>query len=141
MLQCLGHDTIVGSNDQQQMITGIGTAKHLMDEFLVSRHIHKIQADRIIDPQMRKPRLNGDTAFFFFGKSIRVNLRQGLDQRGLAMIDMTSSCDDHGFTLRRTDSIGTWPHKKDSLAALPNIASPAPIGLFARARALGGAHF
>ena len=55
----------------------------------------------IIQGQVGEADVNGQAALFFFRQSISIGAGEGFDERGLTMIDMACSGNDHEQTTDR----------------------------------------
>ena len=85
MLPRLGHDPVVRGDHQQGDVYGADPGDHRLDEALVSRDVD----DRRLLPEEGEPELDGDAAGFFLGSAVGVGPGEGLDQQGLAVVDVT----------------------------------------------------
>jgi len=69
-------------------------AKHILDEALVSRHVHEAQPERGGQLQVGETDVDGDAPAFLFLQAVRVDAGQRLDEGGLAVIDVSGGADD-----------------------------------------------
>ncbi len=75
MLAGLGHDRVIGRDDQHGQVEPRRTRQHVADESLVARHVDQ---GEVIAPQSERgeAQVDGDPALFFRGQPIGVDARQ-----------------------------------------------------------------
>ena len=85
----LRHYAVVGRYDEHDRVDARGSSDHLADEFLVSRHVD--DADRLSRRQRewREAELDGHAALLFLGEAVAVDAGQTLDERRLAVVDVS----------------------------------------------------
>ena len=93
MLAGLGHDPLVGGDDQHGDVDAARTGKHVLYELLVARHVD--YAGRYASRQLKvgEAQLDGYAALLLFGKAVGINARKGLYKAGLAVVDVTGRSD------------------------------------------------
>ena len=100
MFAGLRHDGIVGGNHQDGEIDASGAGEHVLDETFVSRHIDDAEMKRR-QVKTCETDVNRDTASFLFRQTVTVDAGKGLDERGLAVIDVAGGAEDqiagHGW--------------------------------------------
>ncbi len=86
MFARLRHEALIGGDDEQRRINAANARQHVLDETLVTWHVH--DADDFATGQGKpcEPKVNRHLAFFFFFEAIRVNACQRFHERGLTMI-------------------------------------------------------
>ena len=105
MLAGLRHDRVVGGDDEHDEVDAGGAGEHVLDEAFVARDIDDAEAVSLTpvayapgSPGWQFERgeadVDGDAARFFFGQAVAVDAGEGLDERGLAVIDMASGAED-----------------------------------------------
>jgi len=94
VLPGLGHHPLVGGDDQQEQIHAGGPGHHVLDEPFVPRNIHDPQGEAAGQPQRGEAQLDGDAPLLLLLETVRVDARQGLDQRGLPVIHMSGGAED-----------------------------------------------
>ncbi len=96
MLAGLRHDAVVGGDHQQHEIDAGGAGQHVVDEFLVPRHVDEAEHGAVRRRQIGKAEIDGNAARFFFLEPVGIDAGQRAHQRGLAVVDMAGGSDDHG---------------------------------------------
>src|SRR5437667_5400128 len=96
MLPRLRLDGFIGSHYQQYKVDPRRAGQHIAEESFVARHIQKAESHSTFF-QKRKAEIDRDPAALFFFESVRVRAGEGLDERRLAMIDVTGRADDDAF--------------------------------------------
>src|ERR1017187_1993522 len=100
MLAGLRLDGFVGGDDEEEQIDSAHPCQHVLDEAFVARNIDKAQAQFRRQFEVGEPQIDGDAAALFFLQAVGVDPRQRLDQRRLAVIDVSRRPDDdvlHGL--------------------------------------------
>ena len=64
-----------------------------MDKFLMPRYVYKGQPCSLLIDIWCKTQVDGDSPPLLLFEPVGVNSRQGFDQKGLAMIDMSTGTD------------------------------------------------
>ena len=94
MLHGLGHEALVRRHHQHGKVDAAGTGQHILDEFLVARHVDNAGLRMIVKLDMGKAQLDGNAPLFLLDKAVSVDTGQGLDEHGLAVVHMTGGADD-----------------------------------------------
>jgi hypothetical protein len=89
MFAGLGHDPLVGGDDEHDQIDPRGSRHHGPDEPLVSRHVHDPQLDIVGKIQVGKAQLDGDPPAFFLLETVRIGAGKSLHEAALPMVDMS----------------------------------------------------
>jgi hypothetical protein len=97
MLHCLRLDTFVGRDNKHDCGNAASSREHVADEEAVTGNINKADAERGSVRRGKfersKTQVNRNAAAFLFGKAIRINAREGANQRRLAVVNVTSGPD------------------------------------------------
>jgi hypothetical protein len=89
MFPGLWHDPLVcGDNKGQQIHTGY-PGHHILDKFLMAGDIDNTKPVTAGKIKIGKPKLNGDSPFLLLLQPVGFNPRQGSNQAGFAMVNMT----------------------------------------------------
>ena len=88
MLARLRHHRIVGGDHQQRGIDARCAGHHGVNESFMPGNIDECEA-RAVVVEMRESQLDRDAAAFFLGQPIHRAAGQRMDQRRLAVIDMS----------------------------------------------------
>ena len=94
MLLGLRHDPIVRGHGEQRQIDPLRTGQHVADEPFVAGHVDDAGPFAARQVQVGEAQVDGDAAFFFFLEPVGVLAGQGLEQRGLAVVDVAGGPDD-----------------------------------------------
>src|ERR1700730_13531389 len=94
MLASLRLDRFIGGNDEEDQINSTHSGEHVANKFFVTGNIDKTES-HAFEIQKSKPQVNRDPAALFFFQSVRVGAGESLDQRGLAMIDVSCRTDNY----------------------------------------------
>ena len=97
VLPGLGHKALIRGDDQQHHVDAGGAHEHVVDQPLVSGHVHNAGPLAVGQRQLGKADLNRDAALLLFLQPVRVHAGQGLGQAGLAVIHMAGGSDDNVF--------------------------------------------
>jgi len=95
MFDRLRHRAVVGCDHQQHMIDASRAGQHVVNEFFVTRHVDETQHLTARQGLIRVAEIDRDAARLLFLEAIGIDAGQCLDQRGLAMVDVTSGTDNH----------------------------------------------
>lgn len=107
-----------------------GTGQHILDEFLVARHVDNAGLRMIVKLDMGKAQLDGNAPLFLLDKAVSVDTGQGLDEHGLAVIHMTGGADDdvlHASTSAAVSAIYSMSSGKmvrTSSSSRPSVMRP-----------------
>jgi hypothetical protein len=89
----LRHDALVGGDDEKGHVDPRGTGEHVLDEPFVTGDIHHAGLEVYAQGERREAQIDRDAAPLFFLPAIGVHAREGLHQRGLAVVDMAGGAD------------------------------------------------
>ena len=105
----LRHDAVVGRDHQQGEVDAGGAGEHVLDETLVAGHVH--DAD-VVRGQIEagEADVDGDAARLLFRQAIAIDAGQGLDQGGLAVIDVARGAQDQIACHARDPPRGKHPN-------------------------------
>ena len=95
MLAGLRHDAVVGGDHEQHEIDAGGAGQHVVDEFLMPRHVDKAEHGAVRCRQIGEAEIDGNATRLFFLEPIGIDAGQRADQRGLTVIDVAGGSDDH----------------------------------------------
>ena len=92
----LGHDALVGGDNEESKIDAANAGKHVFDEIAVTGHVNdahffKIPIDVQIEPG--EAEVDGHLSFFFFAQAIGIDAAQGFYKRGFAVVNVSGSAD------------------------------------------------
>ena len=88
VLAGLGHDPFVGGDDKQGGVDAAHTGEHVLDKVFVAGDVDDADLLAARQGQPGKAQVDGHVPFFFFLEPVRVDTGQGVDQGGLAVIDV-----------------------------------------------------
>ena len=93
MLSGLRHDGLVRGDDQKAHVDAADASQHVVDEALVAGNVD--DADLVAAGQLKpgEAQVDGHAALFFLAQAVRVNACERLDERGLAVVDVTCRSD------------------------------------------------
>ena len=100
MLTGLWHRAIVGSNDKHPQINPMNARNHIIYEFVMSGDIDKSYRPTRIQFSVSKAQTNGQTASFFFFKSISVHTG------GEGIEELQAYLDEQAHKAKRNSSFG-----------------------------------
>ena len=89
MLSRLRHDTFVRRDNKHNQIHSDYTCYHVVDEALMSRNINNSRTVPVWKIKVCKAQINSDASSLFFLPSVCISSCQCLNQRRLAMVNMT----------------------------------------------------
>ena len=95
MLDGLRHRAIVCGDDEQNMIDTRRAGEHVVDELFVPRHVDEAEHAAAGQRRVGVAEVDRDAARLLFLEAIGIDARQRLDERGLAMVDVTGGTDNH----------------------------------------------
>ena len=95
VLSRLRHRPVIGGDDQQHEVDASGARYHVVDEALVTGHIHKAERADSCHGAIREAEIDRDAARFFLGQPIGIDTGQRTHQRRLAVIDVAGGADYH----------------------------------------------
>ena len=97
MLGRLRHPALVCRHHEQHAGHRADAGQHVRHEPLVAWHVHEGQPLPVRQRRPGEPEVDGHPAGAFLRPAIRLHSRQGTDERGLSMVDVTGGRDDmHG---------------------------------------------
>ena len=84
----LGHDGVIGRDDEHGQVEPRRTGQHVADEPLVARHVdeREVIATQI---ERREAQVDGDSALFFGRQSVGIDAGQCANQGRLAVVDVS----------------------------------------------------
>ena len=100
VLAGLGHDRLVGGDDQQHHIEPARPGEHVPDEPLVAGDIHEGVADAA-GGEVREAQVHGDPPRLLFLEAVRIGPGEGANQRTLPVVDVAGGADHHMTHRRR----------------------------------------
>src|SRR4051794_15278684 len=107
MLASLRLDGFVGRNHQKDEIDSSDTGEHVAYEALMAGDVDETQTQGLAtwrrQFQMGETDIDSDAASLLFFQAIGIDASEGLDQRGLSVVDVSRGTDDDG--LHATNSI------------------------------------
>ena len=83
----------VGGDDQQRDIDPADAGEHVLDEALVSRHIHDAGVASAGQRQPGEAKVDGHAARLLLGEAVGVDAGERGDERGLAVVDVAGGAD------------------------------------------------
>ena len=83
------HSLILEDPEDAAELAGHNTGEHVFHKALVPRHVHDAQLDVLGQVEERKPQIDGDTALLFLLQTVGIDVGEGFDKTGLAMINVT----------------------------------------------------
>lgn len=87
MFAGLGHDAVVGGDDEDHAVNARGAGDHGLDEVLVAGDVDDANL-QVCDCAGGKTQFDGHAAFLFLLEEVGVAAGKQLDQGGLAVIDV-----------------------------------------------------
>jgi len=79
---------------EQYDVDARGAGQHVADEALVAWHVDEAEPDVVL-LQMGKAEVDADAALLLFFEPVGIDAGQGVDERSLAMVDMSRRADDN----------------------------------------------
>src|SRR5262245_58818853 len=110
MLPCLGFDRFVCGDHKQYQVDAAHTGQHVLDKSFMARNIDETKAKLRRQLKVSETDIDGNAAPFFLLQTVGVNAGKGLDQRGLAVVNVPRRADDdvlHTAASHRTTRTGT----------------------------------
>ena len=97
MLPRLRHHPLVRGHHQQRPIDPRRAGDHRVDEALVPRHVDERELELALGVgKRREAEHQRDAATLLLGQAVAVHAGERLDERGLAVVDVTGSPEDDG---------------------------------------------
>ena len=97
MLPCLGHDAFVRRHHKEHHIHAHDAGHHVVDEFLVARHVDDAGPVPARQVKPGKAEVDGDAAALLLLPPVRVAAREGFDQGRLPVVDVARCPYDNVF--------------------------------------------
>ena len=104
MLMRLRHRPIIGGDDQERVVEPGRAGDHIVDKTFVSGYIHETDRLAGLGAQMGKAEIDRDAPPLLLRQPVGIDPGEGAHQRGLPMIDVSGSPDDHRLSWRS----GSW---------------------------------
>ncbi|MBK8232723.1 MAG: hypothetical protein IPK72_19605 [Candidatus Eisenbacteria bacterium] len=92
----LGHDPLVGRDDEEDEVDPAGPGEHVADELLVARDVDHPTLPAGGKFDRGEAKLDRDPALLLFLEAVGVDPRQHLDEEGLAVVDVSGGAEDRG---------------------------------------------
>ena len=93
VLARLRHDRVVGRDDEHGEVDAGGAGEHVLDEALVAGHVDDAEAE-VAEVEGGEADVDGDAAGLLLGQAVAVDAGEGLDERGLAVVDVAGGAED-----------------------------------------------
>ena len=100
MLAGLGHRPVVGRDDEERMFDRGDAGQHVADEALVARHVHEAEHRSVGPGVVGEAEVDAQAPLLLLRKPVGVDPGQGLDEDGLAVVDVARGGDQHLGELR-----------------------------------------
>ena len=128
---------LAGVDDQQEEVDPAGAGDHGPHEALVTGHVDHRESAAARQVERRVPELDRDAAPAFLGKPVGVGSGQGLDERRLAVVDVTRGAERqrHARTAAATRSTSSSAIVRQSSSVRSPRTSATTGGSAARRRA------
>jgi hypothetical protein len=95
VLARLRHRPVVGGHHQQHVVDAGGAGQHVVDQFFVARHVDEAQHGSVGQRRIGVTEVERDAARLLFRQAVGIDAGERLHQRGLAVVDVTRSADNH----------------------------------------------
>ena len=106
VLAGLGHDPVVGGHHQQEQVDAGGAGHHGLDEALVTGDVDHAQMPAAGQRQLGEAQLDADAALLLLFEPVGVAAGEGLDQGGLAVVDVSGGAESEGTEPLGHGSVG-----------------------------------
>jgi len=93
VLDGLRLDGLLGGDDEDGQVDAGGAGQHVLDEALVAGHVDDAEAV-LAQVEDGEADVDGDAAGLLLRQAVAVDAGEGLDQRGLAVIDVSRGAQD-----------------------------------------------
>jgi len=103
----LGHDALVGSDDEQGGVNPTDAGEHVLDEPFVAGHVHDAHLAAAGQREPGEAQVDGHLPFLLLDEAVRVDAGEGLDQGGLAVVHVAGRADDEQGSLQDPAAIPT----------------------------------
>jgi hypothetical protein len=97
MLPRLRHRSFVGGDDEHRRVDPADAGQHVLDESLVTWHIHNADAPSARQREMSETEVDRHLPCLLFGEAVGIDPGQRFDQRRLAVVDMARRTDNEGL--------------------------------------------
>ena len=94
MLLGLRHHAVVGRDGEQHEVDAVRAGEHVADEALVAGDVDDAGAGAVGQREVGEAEIDRNPALLFLLEAVGVLPGERLDQRGLAVIDVTGGADD-----------------------------------------------
>ena len=102
MLAGLGFDPLVGRHHQDDDADATETGQSVVQEAFVPGHVDEADLQITVFGarvfEVSEAEVDGDASGFLLGPAVTVDAGQGLEEAGLAVIDVASGADDDAFS-------------------------------------------
>ena len=96
VLARLRHRPLVARNNEQEQVDPGGPGQHVLDEALMTRHVHDARLDPLSQRQRGEAEIDRQASLPLLFPAVRVNTGECMHQRRLAMIDVSRRTHDEG---------------------------------------------
>ena len=94
VLLCLGHDALVGRDDEQCEVDAPDAREHVLDEPLVARHVDDAHLSSAGQLQPGEAEVDRHAPVLLLLEPVRVDPGERVDERGLPVVDVARGSDD-----------------------------------------------
>ena len=94
VLDGLRHHAVVGRDREQHQVDAVGAGEHVADETLVPGDVDDAGAPAVRQIERRKAEIDRNAALLLFLQPVGILTGQGLDEAGLAVVDVSGGADD-----------------------------------------------
>ncbi len=122
VLAGLGHDPVVGGHHQQEEVDAGGAGHHGLDEALVPGDVDHAEVAAAGKGQLGEAQLDADAALLLLFEPVGVAAGEGLDQGGLAVVDVPGGAEGEGAERARPSRRGA-PARAAALGATLRAAT------------------
>ena len=129
VLPRLRHHALVGGDDEEHELDPRRACDHRVDEPPVPRHVDDADREAVAEIPRREPQLDRDPAPLLLGEPVRVDARERLDERRLAVIDVPRSTDDEPLHARTLPDFAGPPRIQEPRRSRPDSATCTPLSL------------
>ena len=88
MLAGLGHNALVGGDDEQGQVNAADAGQHILDEPLVARHVDDADLAAAGQRHPREAQIDRHLPLLLLREPVGVDVGQRLHQRGLAVVNV-----------------------------------------------------
>ena len=90
VLASLGHHEFISRDDKHDHVDSAHAGQHVLNESFVARNVDEADGRIRIENKIGKSDIDCDSAVLLFLQAVGVDAGERLDERGLAVIDMSS---------------------------------------------------